>query len=263
MKTKTMTAASALALMIAFPVHAESVYANEQNTTMSQDVKQGLQNTDNAMRETADDIKAFFVGDEADNRMKPALIRRNMTANGLIGSPVLNANGERIATIKDIIIGKNGRAALAVVSDDGLLGIGSKVAAFDYNRVVTQRYDGTVGMTLSQEMIDRAADFSYDQKDWAKAKVMPAGAVSTNMLLDGDVLDSKGNKVASIDNVYFRNADAAQVVVGFNKTFGLGGDAASIDYDEVRMIRKDDTLDFKLSDNQSAQFKRFKTSVAN
>lgn len=264
MKSKLMTAASLLALMIAHPAVAQGVLATtNQNTTMSEDIQQGLRNTDAAMHDTAQDIRGFFIGVDDDNNLTPVFIRGNLTATGLIGKTIINSEDKKIATVKDIIIGKNGKAALVVVSDDGLLGIGSKVAAFDYTSVVTQKYDGTVVMALSEEMIQRAADFSYDPKDWPKAKVIPAGSVSTNMLLEGDVLNSKGEKVASIDNVYFRYADVTQIIVGFHKTMGKGGDFASLDYDDMRMIKKDGGLDFKLTAKQSAHFKNFKASVAN
>ena len=176
---------------------------------------------------------------------------------------IANPKGEKISTVKDIIIGKDGRATLVVVSDGGVLGIGDKVAAFAFDRVFSQKADGTVVMALSQDMIDKAADFSYDQKDWAKAKVIPTGSVSTNVLLDGDVVDFEGKKVATIENVYFRGADVSQIIVGFNTTMGMGGDLAALDYDDLQMVRDGDELDFKLTPNQTAGFKNFKKSVAN
>lgn len=264
MKFKSMTVVSALALMISLPAYADNAKVNQDKQTIGQDVKRGLRATDKALYDTAENIKAFFVGPTENEKMAPVWIRGDMTARYLIGKQVVNQDGEKIATIKDIIIGKNGKAALIVVSDDGILGIGDKVAAFDYNKVVSQRYDGTVTMELSPGMIDRAAEFSYEQKDWASAKVIPAGSISANVLLEGDVIDSKGEKTASIENIYFRYADVTQIIVGFNKTMGMGGHKAALDYDDMRMIRsKDGSLDFKLTTNQSAEFKKIKTSAEN
>lgn len=266
MKFKTMTAVSVLALLISLPVYAADISAKStasKDGTVTEDIKTGLINADAAIKDTAIDIKAFFIGKDADGKLEPVLIRRSMTAHGLIDQTIVNGKSEKIATIKDVIIGKNGKAILVVVSDHGLLGIGNKVAAFDYSKVVTQKPDGDVVMALSQDMVDHAADFSYDQKDWAKAKVIPAGSVSANELLKGDVLDSNSDKVAKIENIYFRNAEVSQIIVGFNKTLGMGGDLATLDYDDLQMVRTDGDLDFKLTSNQSAQFKNFKTSVAN
>lgn len=254
---KTLTTASVLALMMANPVYAADVAAKDQNKITMKDVQRGLQ-------ATGEDIKVFFLGTEPDAKFTPVLIRGNMTANGLMGKSVINAAGKDIATVRDIIIGKNGRAAQVVVSDhSGMLGIGDKVAAFDYNKVVSQRYDGTIVMALSEDMIKRAVDFSYDPKDWAKAKVIQEGHISTKLLLGGNVLDNNEAKVASIENVYFRHGDITQIIIGFDKTLGMGGSTASVDYNDMRMVRRDGGIDFKLTATQSARFKDFKVSVAN
>lgn len=271
-----MTSVAALTLMMAHPAHAVDAAATgvSDKTTVSttsvkdtgvmDNVKNGLHKADKSMRNTADDIRAWLVGKNEGDKLEPVLIRRSMTAHGLIGETIVNSQGKKIASVKDIIIDSHGRAILVVVSDmSGFLSIGDKVAAFDYNRVVSQKSNGSVVMALSQDMVDHAADFSYDQKDWAKAKIIPTGSISTNILLGGDVLDSSGVKVASIENIYFRDSDASQIIVGFNKTFGLGGSLAALDYDTLKMVRNDSELDFKLNESQSEQFKNFKVSAAN
>lgn len=278
MNVRTITYVSALALMIALPAYAAPAYAADvpngspaevsgkvsvspKDGTVSGDVKHGLDKANNSLVETGQDIKAFFYG--KDDKFEPVVIKRTLTAQGLVGQDIANPKGEKISTVKDIIIGKDGRATLVVVSDGGVLGIGDKVAAFAFDRVFTQKADGTVVMALSQDMIDHAADFSYDHKDWAKAKVIPEGSVSTNVLLDGDVVDFEGKKVATIENVYFRGSDVSQIIVGFNTTLGMGGDLAALDYDDLQMVRDGAELDFKLTPNQTAGFKNFKKSVAN
>jgi sporulation protein YlmC with PRC-barrel domain len=123
--------------------------AEANDTEATKDLKKGLRKADNAMRETADDIRAFFVGDEGGGALEPVMIRSDRTAKGLLDKPVLNPQGKEITKLKDIIIDQNGRAALVVVSDGGFLGIGKKLAAFDYNKVVAQQDDGKVIMALS------------------------------------------------------------------------------------------------------------------
>jgi sporulation protein YlmC with PRC-barrel domain len=264
MKLQLMTAVSVLALTMAVPAFAADAQVNAvsgtaatppKDSSMLGDVKRGLVK--------ADDIKAFIIGKDADHTLQPVLIRRSMTAHGLIGESIVNTDGKKIATVKDIIVDKSGKAILVVVSDGGVLGIGDKVAAFDYDHVVAQKPDGKVVMTLSQNMVDHARDFSYDQKDWAKAKVIPAGSLSINELLKGDILDSHGDKVAAIENVYLRDAEASQIIIGFNKKLGMGGDLAALDYNDLKMVTKDKQLGFMLTSAQSARFEDFKKSVAN
>ena len=231
------------------------------NREVTKDVKEGLKKADAAIRETAEDIKAFFVGDEGGGALEPVMIRRNLTAHGMIDQPVLSPTGKDIAKLKDIIIDKDGKAILAVVSDGGLLGIGDKVAAFDYSKVVAQQKDGKVVMALSQEMIDDAANFSYDRKDMAKAKVTPAGSYSVNELLDGDLYSSKGDEVGSIENLSFDNGKADRVIVGFNKKMGMGGDFAAINYGALEKVTVDGDVDLKMNAKQSAQFASFDKSA--
>lgn len=275
MKFQMKATVSVLALMIPLSANAADVSAtfvagermaattSVKDDGMTGSIKRGYHRAKNEMHETGEEIEAFFIGKDADSKVEPVTIHRSMTAHGLIGETIVNTKGEKVAVVKDIIIDKDGKATMIVVSDGGLLGIGSKVAAFNYDRVVTQKPDGKVVMSLSQDMVDHAADFSYEQKDWREAKVIPAGSVSVHSLLKGDVLDNKGRKVADIENVYFRNAAVSQIIVGFNKTLGMGGDLAALDYDDLQMVKKRKELDFKMTANQTAQFKSFKKSVAN
>jgi sporulation protein YlmC with PRC-barrel domain len=284
MKAKLMTAVSVLALLTAMPAYAAATYKNvgggegKTSTTASASATASTtpaadgpalkasdtppRNIGEAVKAAADDIRGLFLGKDA-KELEPVLIQRDRTAHGLIDQPVRNAKGEKIAEVKDIIIGKDGTAKLVVVSDGGVLGIGSKVAAFDYGQAVTQGSEGRTTVNLSQNMIDRAADFSYDQKDWREAKVIPAGSVSVNELLKGDILDNEGKKVASVENVYLRNNEASQVIVGFDKTFGMGGKLAVLDFDDLQMVKNGDDVDFKLNTKQTAQFKNYKDTVTN
>ncbi|HTK84680.1 MAG TPA: PRC-barrel domain-containing protein [Patescibacteria group bacterium] len=274
MKLKSIITASAFVLLLPFAAHAsgttaatsgEPATAQSEDSSPARDLKHGLKEAGSEIEEAAHNIRAFLInGKDPGDELQPVLLRRDKLAHGMIGAPVVNPDGEKVGTLKDIIINRDGDAILAVVSDGGLLGIGAKVAAFDYDKVMSQKPDGSVVMTLSKEMIDHAADFSYDPKDRAKAKVIPAGSISANELLEGNLLDAQGQKAASIENIYFRDDDATQVVVGFNKTLGMGGDIAAVDYNDLQVIKKKhNDVDLKMSAAQTAQFENFKKSVAN
>lgn len=259
---KKIAAISVLAAMMPFTAFGDEITPAKDKSVMS-DVKSGLRSADESIRETAKDIKVYFMGKNPDDKIEPIYIHPSTTAHGLIGQTIVNTRGDKIATVKDIIVDKDGKASMLVVSDAGLLGIGSKVAAFDYNRVIAQKSDGKVVMTLSQDMVDHAVDFSYDQKDWAKAKVIPAGSISISELLDGNILDNNDKEVADIQNVYIRNADVSQIIVRFNESFGIGGDLAALNFDDLMIVKDGNKINFKLTPNQSNQFKNFKKSVSN
>lgn len=264
MKRNFIMAVSALALMMPVYAYAENVAVKEDKTTIGQDIKQGLDTADKALYRTAGEIEAFFVDDDADTKMSRIRIQKNMTAKYMIGKYILDSNGNNIAEIKDVIIARNGTADLIVVSDNGMLAIGDKVAAFDYDKVVTPRANGAVSVALSSAMIKNAADFSYDPQDWENAKIIPKGSVSATNLLEGDILNSAGVKTAKIENVYFPANGTTQIVVSFNTTLGMWGDIAVLNYDDMLMVRnKDGRLHFQLTEHQSAQFKHFKSSATN
>ena len=278
MNLKYLLSVSVLALMASTNVYAADTLAVEKiettaaaqpaENTLVKSVKKGLDTADTNIRATMDDVKAYFVekNKKPGEKLNPILMRRNMTAHGMIGQASFNAQGQKISAVKDIIIDRNGQAILVVVEDGGVLGIGEKVAAFNYKQVVTKKPDGTVMMVLSQKMIDNAANFSYDQKDWAKAKVIPNGSYSVNSFLEGDVLNDTNIKVAAIENIYLLDGDITKVIVSFDNTFGVGGSLAALNFSDLTLVKKDKTsndVDVKLSASQSAQFARFKESIAN
>lgn len=240
-------------------------HVQTQDKGIVADVKSGLRKADHAIRNKAEDIKAFFVGDETGGDMDPIVISKSTTAHGMIGQPVLNPQGREIAELKDIILDKDGDAILAVVSDGGVLGIGNKLAAFDYGRVVAQHKDGKVVMALSQDMIDKAADFSYDRDDREKAKVIPADSYSVNDILDGELLDSRGKDAGAIENISFENGHADRVIVGFDKVMGMGGKLAALNYSTLKKVRATGEVNLQMNDGQSDQFANFgsKTKTSN
>jgi sporulation protein YlmC with PRC-barrel domain len=283
MKTPLLAAGSALALMVsisAFPqAHAAEIKSDHAVTypaparqpgesEVSHDIKSGLTDANNSMARAANDIEAWFVGKDTapGAKIKPVYIKRTETSEGLIGQPVLDPDGKEIGKLKDIIVDSNGMTSMVVVSDGGTLGIGAKVAAFSYDKVVTRQADGKVVMALNKEMIDHAADFSYDERDWAKAKVIPPNSVSVKEIIDGKVVDSNGKKVASVENIYLRNGEVTQVLVGFDKTLGLGGELAALNFDDLQIVKKGKAgkdVEIELTDTQSQQFREFKKSVEN
>jgi sporulation protein YlmC with PRC-barrel domain len=244
------------------PAHKTNMrHETEANdSAMTRDVKAGLKKADAVMHEGAEDVKAFFVGDE-NTRIEPVTFRRESTSAGLLDKAVLNPQGEKIATVEDILIDANGKATHVVVADGGMMGIGAKLAAFDYGKIVAQRADGKVVASLTQNQIDNASKFSYDRDDAAEAKILPKGSTSVKELLDGEVWNASGDKIGSIDNVSFVNGKTDRLIIGFDKTMGMGGKMAAIDYSAVEKIRKDGQVDVKLSSSQSAQFVNFKKNT--
>lgn len=238
--------------------------AKATGNTVKEDAKQSWENTKQAASETVDDVKYTLFGKEP--KGAPASIVVGATAKGLLDKPVHNGNNERVGTLKDIIIDSKGNATLAVVSDAELINIGAKEAAFDYSMVLRRDEKGDVVMPLTEDTINNARKFSYDTNDAGKENVrtIPAGGYSVEKLLKANVVNSTGEKVASVDNVTFRNGRASDLVVGFDKVLGMGGEKAALTFSDVKMISKGDgNVEFQLSASQAAQFESFKQAASN
>lgn len=299
MTNKILTAVSVLALMAATPglaadVSAKAAADNDGRITI-EDAERGLDKTKATLKNTTDkvlgtteravdktaakteaayeDIKRAMVDDQAKKiTIGNTTIDHRMTANGIIGESVLNTNGDKIAKVHDIIVDSEGEAEYVVVSDGGFVGIGDKLAAFSYETIVSRQADGDVIMPLTEDSIKKASEFSYDVKDTGKANVavIPSGGYSMNEILKADLIGTKNQAVAHVENVSFRNGEADKLIVAFDQKLGLGGEKAAIDFDDVQLVQSGTAkagvkadLDFKLNANQIGQFENYKKSVNN
>lgn len=277
-----LIAASVLAVMAGAPAFAETsanvnAEAKAEAPSLSQDAKREWENVKKDASEAADktakaaedvyeDIKATLIGEETNASSSTVTIDSRATASGMIGQPVLNTKGDKIATVQDIILDADGNATTVVLADGGFMGIGTKLAAFDYNLVSQRQKDGDVIMPISEETLDKVAPFSYEPKDAekdAKVRVIPANGISVAKLLEGQVLNTEKKNVAEIDNISFRDGEASQIIIGFDKTLGLGGEKAAMDFNSANVVRKKNDLDVQLTANQAANFENFKKTATN
>ncbi len=282
MNTRFLIAASVLAIMAGAPALAETsantnAEVKAEAPSLSKDAKREWENVKKDASEAADktakaaedvyeDIKATVIGEEETTTASTVTIDSRGTASGMIGQPVLNSKGEKIATVKDIILDADGNATTVVLADGGFMGIGTKLAAFDYNLVSQRQKDGDVIMPISEETLDKVAPFSYEPKDAekdAKVRIIPANGVSVAKLLDGQILNAKKENVAEIDNISFSNGEASQIIIGFDKTLGLGGEKAAMSFNSANVVREKNELDVQLTASQAANFENFKKTATN
>ncbi len=294
MKVKFLAAVSAIAIMASIPAVAMAdtkvgVDAQTNNTISTQsveeertagqsdiqhvteaDVERGMNNAadsvTNAVDNTVDSFKALFIDETAGAKPASLEFKMRTTATGMIGQPVFNSRNERIATVQDIILDQNGNAELVVLANGGFLGIGEKLAAFDYNLVSKREANGDVIMPVSEETIKKVTAFSYEPKDRAdNLRIMPTGGISVKEVLDGQIVANDKKKLADVDNLTFAGGRADRLIVSFDKTLGLGGEQAALSYKALRVVRepKSTNVDFQMSANQTANFEAYKASATN
>ncbi len=293
MTNKLLMTVSAIALMVAMPAlaaqvtradaNAQAELSDEQarsvpdHSVTESEVKKGWENTKETVKENAQEakeatkdayekIKAKLMNEKNSNgEYATYTVESRMTADGMLGKPVYNHKNKKIATVKDIILDQSGKAQLIVLNDGDFFGMGGKMAAFDYGLVTSHNEEGDVIMPISEETLKKVAEFSYDAKDAGdgKVRVIPTNGYSVSKILDGNILNAQSKKIADIENITFRNGEASRLIVGFDKTLGMGGDQAALDYDDLKAIKHESSVDFQMSSSQAANFASYKKSAIN
>lgn len=276
MKKLLLSAVSATALLVS----ASTAYAEEQRTThednmphvTSEELKEGWENTKDAVSETATDAKnatkkaygdikaAILNGDEVTSASMVTIVEHN-TASYLIGQQVVNDKKEPVAKVNDIIINKDGNAQMVVLGDGNITGWGKQVA-YDYDVIAVTNPDGVVFAPLSEDMISMAKDFSYDHDDTQDKEtlVIPMHSYSLNDVLGQNITDQSGKFLAKIEDATVTNGAIDSLIISYNQTLGLGGERVALAFDDVSSVEKDGALHFQLDAQKSAQFEVFKNT---
>ncbi|MDB5492104.1 MAG: photosystem reaction center subunit [Micavibrio sp.] len=291
--TKILGCASVLAIMAVTPVLADTVRAGQQAQDQAQpgsveakanprgvevtkdDIKQGLDNTKdsisktthkvaNAVDEKYHDVKAVVLGkDQQGTTFDHTTFQTSYSAKAIIGQSIKDTQGKNVAKIHDIILDKDGNAKSIIVQDGGFFGVGGKMAALNYASVVKSSEDAEILMPLSKDTVKNVAEFSYKPTETAGVNVLPADGVSLKEVLASSILTPDSKKLASVDNVIMSKGQATKLIVGFDKTLGLGGEKAALDFSDAKLTREEGgKVTLQLSAAQSSSFDNYKKSVS-
>ncbi len=277
MKKLLLTAVSASALIVSGNAYAEmnkaEKTAGQSNAPVvtKEEINKGWKETKDAAskaaksvseatKEAYEDVRSAILDGKEVNTISNVQVNPKMAISNMIGQPIYNASNERVATVNDVIVDKTGAAKLIVLGDGNFTGLGKQVA-YDYSMIAERGPDGEVFAPLSEEMIDQAASFSYDRQD-AKSgvKVLPANGYSLDGILSGDIINPQSETLANIEDVVLDDGKIKYFVVGYNKTIGLGGDRAALQYADVKPVIKDGQIDLQLDAKKSVQFEVFKNT---
>tara|TARA_R110001592_G_scaffold29350_5_gene106540 strand:- start:16050 stop:16862 length:813 start_codon:yes stop_codon:yes gene_type:complete len=268
MKKIILTTVSAFALIGAMPALADTAKPqakpNAESTTtgnIAEDAKEAWKDIKSDTAEAYKEIKATLIGQKTDDKNMLVVIDSRKTATGIIGHHVYNEKHEKLAKVTDIILDKDGKASLIVVSDGAILGMGKRTA-FYYSAITRVESDGDVVMPITEEIMKKAVPFSYNQDKASKNMlVIPSNGYSVATLLKGRLLNEKREPVANIDNISLKDGVANQLIVSFDDMLGFGGERAVLSYNDAAISRNGNALDFQLNANKSAQFDAYKKAV--
>ncbi len=86
--------------------------------------------------------------------------------NNYIGQPVVNASGERVGYIGDVLFDKGGRVTTVVLGVGGFLGMGAKQVALPYQAITYGEKDGArqIVVPLTKDVLLKAPDFTLTEQ---------------------------------------------------------------------------------------------------
>jgi sporulation protein YlmC with PRC-barrel domain len=83
-----------------------------------------------------------------------------------VGKPIVNASGEKIGDVSDIVFERNGKITTVVVGVGGFLGLGAKQVAIPFEAVTYSETNGErqIMVPLTKEALLAAPDYTLTEK---------------------------------------------------------------------------------------------------
>lgn len=102
----------------------------------------------------------------------PVETASQIRAEALIGKKVVNASGEELGTVSDIVLSKDGMVSGLVVKTGGLMGIGGKSVAVAWQDVSGAIDAEAVTLPLSKDQLEKAPEFAT-KEDQSQSSALP------------------------------------------------------------------------------------------
>ncbi len=91
-------------------------------------------------------------------------LQRPRRVSEIKGMTVLNAQGQNVGKIDELVIGTDGTVKYAILSHGGVLGIGDKLIPIPWKAVKQGKDDKSLIVNISKETLEKAP--SFDPKEW-------------------------------------------------------------------------------------------------
>jgi sporulation protein YlmC with PRC-barrel domain len=101
-------------------------------------------------------------------------------ADEIIGMTVYNAAGEKVGTVHDILLDKEGKATGVVLSVGGVLGVGAKSVGLTWKEIDVKPEQQQVQISYTKDQLEAAPDFKTTEQinSEMNAQQAPAGAAA-------------------------------------------------------------------------------------
>lgn len=246
---------AALALMATYPAHAENAqtnikargdtatytsYTSDEETITKQEVERTLEKAGDSIKRAANNVaEAVNVRPDAKNgdviQRENTDIRKENSADFMIGKPVKNAGGEDIGSVYDLILSEDGSIDALIIASDGRMIFGEKKAVFDFDAINGRDVNGAVLTSLTEDQIKQARTFDYDVTAQADAQTQTKGEtqISAREMIGTDIESPEGKEIGRVSDIALDNGSVSKVVIAYDQIFGLGGKKAAIDYRDL------------------------------
>lgn len=252
MRKKLLTGVSAVALIFPAMAFADISGSGSEQAPQAQpsedydvndlgrDVSDALDDAGDAITEGADQaaeaVEDAFEGETTLRTSAEVMGPGNLSADLAMGSDVTGSNGEKIATLYDIILPEDG-APRAVLSQGGVMGIGASYKTVPFSDLLATADGAATGFTLplTGTELEAKQTFAYD-RDGAEenAEVMAASSTSLRDLQGTTVSNPAGEEIAEITDIYVgENGEPAFAILRTDAILGFGGKQVALDYDDM------------------------------
>ncbi|WP_316977080.1 PRC-barrel domain-containing protein [Shumkonia mesophila] len=102
----------------------------------------------------------------------PVETTSQIRAEALIGKKVVNASGEELGTVDDIVLSKDGMVSGLVVKTGGVMGIGGKSVAIAWQDIGSAIDADAVTLPLSKDQLEKAPEFAT-KEDQSQSSALP------------------------------------------------------------------------------------------
>lgn len=100
------------------------------------------------------------------NQAPEGAVLAGMTAEDVIGMPVVDANGEEVGEIADLLITNDGTIDRAIVDVGGFLGLATKPVALDVTSLTVAEGDGEIVSDVNVETLESMPEWQQDDAGW-------------------------------------------------------------------------------------------------
>lgn len=90
----------------------------------------------------------------------------DITADELIGMNVVDAAGENVGSISDLLINADNQVDRAIIDVGGFLGFGAKPVALEVDRMTVAEGDGEVVVDVTRDELEAMPEWQQDDTGW-------------------------------------------------------------------------------------------------